>query len=96
MKAMVYAAGLMAAVVAAPSSATELKTFNQQISYSVGYKVGKSLKAGEGDLKLDLDIVKQAITDVMTGAPLKMTDDEMKAAFMQLQKERQAKAQKGK
>lgn len=96
MKAMVYAAGLMAVVVAAPSSATELKTFNQQISYSVGYKVGKSLKAGEGDLKLDLDILKQAITDVMTGAPLKMTDDEMKAAFMKLQRDRQAKAQMGK
>ena len=94
MKAMVYAAGLMATVIAMPSLATELVTDNQKLSYSVGYKVGKSLKAGEGDLKLDLDVVKEAITDVMTGAPLKLTDDQMKAAFKKLQDERQAAAAK--
>jgi FKBP-type peptidyl-prolyl cis-trans isomerase len=96
MKAMVYAAGLMAAIVATPSLATDLTTFNQKISYSIGYKVGKSLKAGEGELKLDLDVVKEAITDVMTDTPLKMTDDEMKAAFMELQKQRRAAMEKKK
>jgi len=92
MKAMVYAAGLMAAFVATPLLAEEYTTFDQQISYSVGYKVGKSLKAGEGELKLNLDIVKQAITDVMTDAPLKLTEDQMKAAFKQLAEQRQARA----
>lgn len=92
MKAMVYIAGLMVAAIATPSSAIELTTFTQKISYSVGYKVGTSLKAGQGDLKLDLDVVKQAITDVMTGAPLQMTEDQMKAAFQELQKQRQAEA----
>ena len=96
MKAMVYAAGLMAAVIATPSLAIELATDDQKISYSVGYKVGQSLKAGQGDLNLDLDVVKQAITDVMTGAPLQMTEDQMKAAFKKLQEQRQAKAQMGK
>ena len=96
MKSMVYAAGLMAAVIATPSLATALTTDTQKISYSVGYKVGKSLKAGQGDLKLDLDVLKQAITDVMTDAPLQMTEDEMKTAFRKLQEERQAKAQAGK
>jgi len=96
MKAMVFAAGMMAAVVATSSSAIELTTDTQKISYSVGYKVGKSLKAGQGDLKLDLDVVKQAITDVMTGAPLQMTEDQMKAAFTKLQADRQAHAQLGK
>lgn len=92
MKAMVYAAGLMAAVIATTSSATEFTTDTQKISYSVGYKVGINLKRGQGDLKLDLDVLKQAITDVMTGSPLKMTENEMKAAFRKLQAERQAKA----
>ena len=86
----------MAAVIATPSLATALTTDTQKISYSVGYKVGKSLKAGQGDLKLDLDVLKQAITDVMTDAPLQMTEDEMKTAFRKLQEERQAKAQAGK
>jgi len=96
MRAMVFAAGLMTAVVATSSSAIELTTDTQKLSYSVGYKVGKSLKAGQGDLKLDLDVVKQAITDVMTGAPLQMTEDQMKEAFAKLQAERQAHAQLGK
>jgi FKBP-type peptidyl-prolyl cis-trans isomerase len=95
MKAMmVFAAGLMAVVIATPSSAEEYKTFEQQISYSVGYKVGKSLKAGQGELNLDIDIVKQAITDVMTDAPLKLTEEQMKAAFTELQARRQAGATK--
>ena len=80
----------MAVVMATPSLAEEFSTFNQRISYSVGYKVGKSLKAGQGELKLDLDIVKQAITDVMTDTPLKMTEDQMKQAFSELQAQRQA------
>ena len=96
MKAMVYAAGLMAAVIATPSLAADLTTFEQQISYSIGYKMGKSLKAGQGDLKLNLDIVKEAITDVMTDKPLQLTDDQMKAAFKKLQEDRQAKAMKAK
>ena len=62
MKARLYAAGLMAAVIAMPSLATELTTFDQKISYSVGYKVGRSLKAGQGELNLDLDIVKEFLS----------------------------------
>jgi FKBP-type peptidyl-prolyl cis-trans isomerase len=95
MKSMIYIAGLITVAIATPSSAKELTTFEQQISYSVGYKVGKSLKAGEGHLNLDLDVLEQAITDVMTGAPLKLTEDQMKAAFTKLQAERQAHAQLG-
>ena len=94
MKAMVYAVGLITVVMATSSSAIELTTDNQKLSYSIGYKVGKSLKAGQGDLKLDLDVLKQAITDVMTGAPLLLTDDQMKEAFAKLQAERAAKAKK--
>jgi hypothetical protein len=96
MKAMVYAAGLMAIVVATQSLATELVTDNQKLSYSIGYKVGKNLKAGQGELKLDLDVLKEAITDVMTDSPLKLTEDQMKAAFKKLQEERQARAMMGK
>ena len=96
MKARLYAAGLMAAIIATPSLATELTTFDQKISYSVGYKVGRSLKAGQGELNLDLDIVKEAITDVMTDAPLKLTEEQMKETFKELQEQRQAHAKEGK
>jgi FKBP-type peptidyl-prolyl cis-trans isomerase len=96
MKAMVYAMGFITVVMATSSSAMELATDNQKLSYSIGYKVGKSLKAGQGDLKLDLDVVKQAITDVMTGAPLQLTEDQMKEAFAKLQAERAAKAKTAK
>ena len=88
MKAMVYAAGFMAAVIATPSLAAELSTFEQQISYSIGYKMGKSLKEQEErGLKVDLDILEEAITDTVTGKTLQLTDDQMKAAFMELQKQ---------
>lgn len=96
MKAMINAVGIVAVIMAMPSLAADMTTDKQKISYSIGYKVGKSLKAGQGDLDLDLDTVKQAITDVMTGTPLKMTEDQMKEAFAKLQAERNAKAQLGK
>jgi len=96
MKAMITVVGIVAVIMAIPSLAADMSTDKQKISYSIGYKVGKSLKAGQGDLDLDLDTVKQAITDVMTGAPLKMTEDQMKEAFAKLQAERNAKAQLGK
>ena len=99
MKAMVYAAGFMAAVIATPSLAAELSTFEQQISYSIGYKMGKSLKEQEErGLKVDLDILEEAITDTVTGKTLQLTDDQMKAAFMELQKQmtERAKAAKAK
>jgi len=93
MKAMVYAAGLMAAVIATPSLATDLTTFEQQVSYSIGYKMGRSLKEQEArGLKVDLDVLKEAITDTVTGKPLQLTEDQMKAAFIELQKQMQAKA----
>jgi len=93
MKAMVYAAGLMAAVIATPSLATDLTTFEQQVSYSIGYKMGKSLKLQEErGLKVDLDVLKEAITDTVTGKPLQLTEDQMKAAFVELQKQMQEKA----
>ena len=93
MKAMVYTAGLMAAVIATPSLAADLTTFEQQLSYSIGYKMGKSLKEQEDrGMKVDLDILKEAITDTVTGKPLQLTDDQMKAAFIELQKQMQAKA----
>jgi len=97
MKAMVYAAGLMAAVIATPSFAADLTSLEQQISYSIGYKMGKSLKEQEEKgLKVDLDTLKEAITDTVTGKPLQLTEDQMKAAFIELQKQMQANAAKAK
>jgi FKBP-type peptidyl-prolyl cis-trans isomerase len=99
MKAMVYAAGLMAAVIATPSLAADLSTIEKQISYSIGYKIGKSLKIQEDKgMKVDLDVIKEAITDTVNDKPLQLTEDQMKAAFKELQKQMQekARAEKGK
>lgn len=96
MKAMVYAAGLMAAVIATPSMAADLTTMEQKISYSIGYKMGKSLKIQEDrGLKVDLDILKEGLTDMASGKPLQLTEDQMKDAFKELQKQMQERAAKG-
>lgn len=91
MKGMVCAAGFMAVVLATPSLATEPTTDDQKLSYSIGYKIGKSLK-DQKDIKYDLDVLKEAITDVMNNVPLKLTDDQMKEAFKKLELDRKARA----
>ncbi len=78
------------------SSAYALESDQEKFSYAVGVQVATSLsQAGPG---LDIPSLTQAIKDVLGGADLQMTEDEMKHAFevyqKQLSEEQNAKADK--
>jgi FKBP-type peptidyl-prolyl cis-trans isomerase FklB len=69
----------------------ELKTQKDKISYAIGLDVGNGLKKNEVDV--DPDIVAKAIKDVMSGNKPLMTEQEVKTAIMDLQKDLQARQQ---
>ena len=75
----------------APKKAVELKTDEQKFSYVVGSQIGGSLKA-QG-LKVDPDIIASAIGDALAGTPPKLSQDEMRAVMMGMQKKNSEKAQ---
>ncbi|WP_213879851.1 FKBP-type peptidyl-prolyl cis-trans isomerase [Pseudomonas sp. dw_358] len=75
-------------------SSVELKTPAQKASYGIGLNMGKSL-AQEGMDDLDSKAVAEGIEDAVGKKPQKLKDDELVAAFADLQKrseERMAKA----
>lgn len=75
-------------------SSVELKTPAQKASYGIGLNMGKSL-AQEGMDDLDSKAVAQGIEDAVGKKPQKLKDDELVAAFADLQKrseERMTKA----
>jgi FKBP-type peptidyl-prolyl cis-trans isomerase len=64
----------------------KLETFEQKLSYSVGYDVTRSLK--KMDVKLDKDLMYKGIMDALedsTSKPL-LTTEEMELVFQELQK----------
>jgi FKBP-type peptidyl-prolyl cis-trans isomerase FklB len=61
------------------SAETKPITVEQKFSYGVGFQIAEDLK--QKGVKVDTDVLVQAIRDVMTDAPLKVSVDEMKAAF---------------
>ena len=61
------------------ASGQELSTQSEKYSYTVGYNVGQNIKRTNVDI--DVDAFTQAIRDVLTGADLKMTEEEMKAVL---------------
>lgn len=62
-----------------------LNTDLQKLSYSIGVDLGNNIKK-QG---IDLDVASMAsgIQDAMNGAPLKMTDSEMKDSLVKFQKD---------
>jgi FKBP-type peptidyl-prolyl cis-trans isomerase FklB len=66
-------------------SSVELKTPAQKASYGIGLNMGKSL-AQEGMDDLDSKAVAQGIEDAVGKKPQKLKDDELVAAFADLQK----------
>lgn len=93
---MAYASVLLATPAL---SADEIKTDEQKFSYAIGFQIGSSLKQ-QGLLNLDIKIVSQAIDDVLQNRDLKLSMEEMQAAFQARQKEmmaeRQAEGEKAK
>ncbi len=74
--AMLFSAS---AVRAAGPAAAAPTTDKDRTSYAIGQNIGKSLKPASGDL--DLDVLKAAIDDVLTGRPSRMTDAEIQSAL---------------
>jgi FKBP-type peptidyl-prolyl cis-trans isomerase FklB len=66
-------------------ASVELKTPAQKASYGIGLNMGKSL-AQEGMDDLDSKAVAQGIEDAVGKKPQKLKDDELVAAFADLQK----------
>jgi FKBP-type peptidyl-prolyl cis-trans isomerase FklB len=78
---------------------SKYKTQKERLSYAVGVQLGSSLKQ-QGITDIDAKVVGQAISDVMSGAKLKVSQQDMQAAVNTFQQEmvskRQAAAKKEK
>ncbi len=70
--------------------ADELKDLKAKTSYSVGYQVGKNLKAASIDV--DPAIIARAVADAMAGSKSLLTEAEMEAAMRSAQVEAQRMA----
>ncbi|BAO43968.1 FKBP-type peptidyl-prolyl cis-trans isomerase [Thiolapillus brandeum] len=86
---------LAAVVLGGQVQATELKTFDQRFSYTLGVRMAKMLSA-QGIGKLDGPAFGSAVADVINGKDLQMTEDQMTEVLKErsdrLNKERKAKA----
>jgi FKBP-type peptidyl-prolyl cis-trans isomerase FklB len=76
----------------APAGA--LKTEKDKVSYSIGVEFGTSLRS-QG-IEIDPDTLVKGLKDVMTGAKLQITDDELKQVLTALQEELRLKAEEAK
>lgn len=76
----------------AEKPASPFATPKERSSYAVGFNIGSSMKAQE--LDVDMEILFRGIRDGRTGAKAVMSEEDMKAAFMAMQQEMMAKAQK--
>jgi FKBP-type peptidyl-prolyl cis-trans isomerase FklB len=70
----------------------ELKTQKDRLSYAVGLDMGSSLK--KNDIDVDPDVVARGIKDVLSGSKPLMTDEEVKAVIVAVQKDIRAKLRK--
>ena len=65
-----------------------LRTESQRLSYTLGVRIGQSLK--HQDLQIDAQAFARAVDDVLRGADLAMTREEMQAALNAYQQRKQA------
>ena len=78
-----------------PAFSADIKTNEQKYSYAIGFQIGNNLKNEE--VKVDVDLIAQAIKDVMSGTELKVSMEDMQAAVLEIQKKQQeARLAKGK
>jgi len=85
--ATLSAASLLPAVAAEDTSG--LKDQKEKVSYSLGMNIGMGLKRAGYDV--DLDIMKNAIKDVIAGGETKLTEQQMKEVLTAFQKELSSK-----
>ena len=75
---------------AADETSSALDTPAAKAGYSIGASIGTGLK--RDDLGVSLEDVIAGLTDTFTGSPVKLTEEEQKAAIMGLQEAAMAKA----
>ncbi len=80
-----------AANLAFAAEKTELKTQKDKLSYAIGLDMGNSLK--KNGLDVDPNIVVLGIKDALAGTTPLMTNEEVKAVIMAVQKDLQSKQQ---
>jgi FKBP-type peptidyl-prolyl cis-trans isomerase len=87
MKLLLLAAlGLCLAIVpAGAADDSALKSDKEKASYAIGFDIGKSLH--KDGVEIDAAAIAAGIRDGFTGAPGKLTDEQMKASMEQLRKE---------
>jgi FKBP-type peptidyl-prolyl cis-trans isomerase len=92
MKAASLLLGLMTALTLPATAADEspFKDQKEKVSYAIGVDIGRTLKS-QG-IEVDPAILGGAITDALTDAKLKLTDEQMQATMMEFQKEMMGKA----
>jgi len=87
-----------AVLMCAAVEAADLKTNKEKYSYAIGFQIGSNLK--RENAQVDVEAIKQGIQDVLSGAKLKVSMEDMQAAVMEeqkhLQAERQARGEKAK
>jgi FKBP-type peptidyl-prolyl cis-trans isomerase len=76
----------------AQQSTPEIKTDNDKVSYSIGYDIGRSLKAESID-NLNLDVLLRGMRDAQGEGEAALTDEEMMTVLMNFQQELMAKQQ---
>jgi FKBP-type peptidyl-prolyl cis-trans isomerase FklB len=69
----------------------ELKTRMDSVSYAIGCNIGNSFKTQQ--IPVDVDLLAQAIKDVIAGKNVKMPDDKIQACLQSFQQEMSAKMQ---
>ncbi|MHC5541791.1 FKBP-type peptidyl-prolyl cis-trans isomerase N-terminal domain-containing protein [Singulisphaera rosea] len=80
----VLVASVFADEPAAPKAgASQFKDLKQKVSYSIGLRIGKSMKSQS--VEIDADMLAKGIKDAEAGKAL-MTDEEMQAVQLEFQK----------
>lgn len=70
----------------ATAAGTKLTSDKARLSYSIGIRIGDSLKRQGLDKKLDAAILGEAIADVLTGHKPRLSEQEVQAAIGKFQK----------
>ena len=87
---------LAGSLAVAATSAFAGTSDTDDMSYSVGYSMGKNLQMqlAQGGIEVDNSQVEAGLTDGIKGQDSKLSDEQMQKAMMSLQQQAMANAQK--
>lgn len=74
-----------------PAAPSAFKTEPEKLSYAIGVDIAKNLK--QQGIEVDPQILSSGLLDAMTGAQLKMSQDDVAATLRNMQQARMAKMQ---